>query len=499
MSKDIKNNEIYDFSSERVVISYILQQGSKALADIGASLTKDDFYSERNQSIIAIAEKILSESDQRSITIDNVLTTAKELNLHKLVGTNKEDIEYIKLCKQSVVNTEEISSFVKKVKYWSVIRGLRARYENGLDRIEHLTGQESLSDILEGAEKDIFDFVPDLLNKDDIVNLGEFSEKYIDYLAKNPVIIPGLPSGYPRWDKCIGGGLRRGTVNVICARPKVGKSSWCLNIAHNLVKQKIPVLYLDTELNKEVQAVRFTSLTSRVEQGLIETGQFTKNEEYKQAVYTKLKENAQLPFTLVNVSGKSPSEMLSTMRRWISQNVGRDSNGKTKDCLVILDYLKLMDSSELGNLQEYQYIGDVMTKFHNFAVKYDVPILSALQLNRDGINKDDTSGASISDRISWLCSNMSFLKLKTDEDYASGDDKKNGDRKIIVIVTRFGAGMDPSNEYINVRSNLQYCEFLEGRFNYEVKAEKQQLVPDEDDEDFIGNLDDKETKQELIL
>jgi len=58
----------------------------------------------------------------------------------------------------------------------------------------------------------------------------------------------GIPTGFPRYDSCIGGGFRRGTVNVVGARPKVGKSTFCLNVAKNVSFAGIPVLYLDTEM-----------------------------------------------------------------------------------------------------------------------------------------------------------------------------------------------------------------------------------------------------------
>ena len=46
----------------------------------------------------------------------------------------------------------------------------------------------------------------------------------------------------------IGGGLRRGTVNVIGARPKTGKTLLAQNMGMNIAKQGVPVLDLDTEM-----------------------------------------------------------------------------------------------------------------------------------------------------------------------------------------------------------------------------------------------------------
>ena len=79
------------------------------------------------------------------------------------------------------------------------------------------------------------------------------------------------------------------------------------------------------------------------------------------------------------------------MRKWIYQHVGFDENGQTKDCLIVYDYLKLMGSESISSaMQEYQVLGFQITKLHNFMVKYDVPCLSFVQLNRDGITREST-------------------------------------------------------------------------------------------------------------
>lgn len=43
----------------------------------------------------------------------------------------------------------------------------------------------------------------------------------MDFLInKETVDQIGIPTGFPLWDKAIGGGLRRGTISVISARSK---------------------------------------------------------------------------------------------------------------------------------------------------------------------------------------------------------------------------------------------------------------------------------------
>jgi len=374
--------------------------------------------------------------------------------------------------------------FARQVKFWSLCRSLKKKLESGIKSIGDLSGSESIVDVASTVESSVFEFIPEVTSENDLVQIGQFAEGHIKYLAENPVKSAGIPTGYPRYDQTIGGGYRRGTVNVVGARPKVGKSTFCLNVAANMAKQGIPVLYLDTEMKKETQSVKWVSLHSGVDQQSIETGQFSQKENLKFSIDQALSAIKTMPFYHISIAGKKPEEIMSIARRWISSVVGRDEGGNTKDCLIMLDYLKTMDLADVGDFQEYQYLGDFITKLHNFAVKNDVPVLATVQLNRDGISKEDSSVVSGSDRILWLCSSLAYLKKKTDEDVAAGDSKANGDRKLIVIDTRYGGGMDASSEYINIVSNLERSEMVEGKFNFEILESGNNINQDDDEDDI---------------
>jgi hypothetical protein len=165
------------------------------------------------------------------------------------------------------------------------------------------------------------------------------------------------------------------------------------------------------------------------------------------------------------VAGFSHHKIISVAKKWLLKDVGLDENGKFKDCLIILDYLKTMDLKEKGNDQEYQYLGQIATDLHNFAAQYDVPVLTFVQLNRDGIDREDSGVVSGSDRILWLCTSLSIIKKKTDEDRINDPDI-NGDRKLIVIAARYGSGLR-DKEYINLFAEPEKGIVREGKSNLE--------------------------------
>ena len=55
----------------------------------------------------------------------------------------------------------------------------------------------------------------------------------------------------------------------------------------------------------------------------------------------------------------------------------------------------MSSNSITNNIQEYQALGFQITSLHNLCVKLDIPCLSFVQLNRDGITKESTDAVRL--------------------------------------------------------------------------------------------------------
>lgn len=267
----------------------------------------------------------------------------------------------------------------------------------------------------------------------------------------------------------------------------VTHNSWFgANIAINVNKQNIPVLILDLELNKEDQLPRILANIAGVTVNSIEKAEFANNAKLKDKLEKGLEEFDKYPLYHVEVGGMSFEEILSTCRRWITRYVGFDKNGKTNPALIIYDYLDIHDASELSNMQETQVLGLYMTGLENFASQYEIPFMVLAQTNRDGISQETSNIVAGSDRIGRKCANLSVLKYKSEEEIkADGPDL--GNRKLVVIATRFGAGHS-GGEYVHIGSNLRFGKFVElgakvaegpGKFTNKVKKKPEFEVDSE--------------------
>jgi replicative DNA helicase len=344
-----------------------------------------------------------------------------------------------------------------KLKKLEIAATLYHTVESSQTALRKIDGSESFSQITGIIENPLNEVIAGFnsTNEGGPVHLGSIAGPLIDKWFSNPVKQVGLSTGFPIFDKSIGGGMRRGTVNLIASRVKQGKSSWSVNVGLNVSKTSVKVLYLDTEMSDEDQLARCLGNLTGVHSTLIQTGQV--NKEQSQLVFKARDELQKIPFTRASIVGMPFEDIVAIIRRWLLKDVGKDSSGVTKDCLVIYDYFKLMDAGILKDMQEYQAIGFQMNTLHNLFTKYNAPCLSFVQLNRDGISKEDTSVLSQSDRLGWLSDNVSIWKQKSDDELTMDPETTH---KMVPVVQRHGNQLE-DGEYITYKFNKQACQIQE--------------------------------------
>lgn len=462
MAKQSPDAKLQDSGIEVSVLAGILGHGPDCFLDVLDILSASDFYWRHNQNIFSLLQYLVEEKSVKSFDVPSILSASHEKSC--VIIKDNDPAEYLESIFDHKALSHENTLKLAVVLYkLSLARdGVKCIF-SAKDDLVTITGQEGINDIIAMIEEPIFTFTSKTIKQN--VGIQPICDGFIETLkalAETPQDMVGIPTGYPKWDTAIGGGLRRGTVNVVGARAKVGKSFWCINVARNVAENNIPVLYLDTELSRLVQMHRLTSLVTNVDLEQIETGKFSKVLVDKTAIW-KLRDHIQkLPISHCSIAGQNVKSAISFARRWLSKYVGIDNNGQANPCLLIYDYLKLTDSSDIkNNIQEHQLLGFLISALHDFAIQWGIPILATVQLNRKGVDGEGGQFAAGSDRFLWLGSNFSILKNKSPKELAE-DPPSNGTKKLIVTDTRFGSGMD-DGEYVNIIDNLNVAKFQEGK------------------------------------
>jgi replicative DNA helicase len=477
------NMILSDPSAERAVLAGIFSFGDKGYLEISDIISDTSFTIDSNAIIYKCVKQLCDNNSK--IDIASIYSVSEDLGLSHILS-KKEEAQHLRAIIDFPVSFENLRKFAAKIRKLEIARLLRKQLELAQDKILEVNGSESIGSILGIAEDTIFNFTNLLNDNEDAPELiGQNIEEYIQNLIDNPIDQIGIPTGFPIYDKAIGGGLRKGTINVIAARPKVGKTLLSDNIGYHIAhKLKIPVLNMDTEMNKKDHINRILAMMTEVNLNDIETGKFSQNPDQNHKIIQATKELKDMTIHHKSIAGKPFEDQLSIMKRWLVKEVGLNDDGTAKDCVIFYDYLKLMDTSGMTqDLKEYQVLGFMMTSLHNFAVKYQIPIVAFIQLNRDGITKESTDTASGSDRIIWLCSNFTIFKRKSDEEIAE-DGVNNGNRKLVPLISRHGGGLD-DNDYINCNMKGWCAKITEGKTRLELVDNNQTQ-----DEGFIVDDDD---------
>lgn len=458
-------DKLSDVGSERAVLAGLLQHGLDGYLQISNIISSDTFSNPNNKMIYKCIEQIMS--NDQSIDLASILSAAKSLKFDEIINT-KQELKYIKSLFDFPINKDNVFNFaiqIKKFEFARKIKYLTAKIGQDVDKVD---GTESINDIVQILENPVTDFLREDDGGETPSKIGHKVEDYIDYLENNKCDIIGIPTGFSKFDEAIGGGLRRKCVDLIAARPKVGKSVFADNVALNVSSLGIPVLVLDTEMSKEDHLNRLLANISGVPINEVATGKFAEDEEKQKKIKDAMAKLSTIPYSYISVAGKPFENILNLIRRWVMQEVKIGSNGKTNECLIIYDYLKLMSSESItNNVQEYQALGFQITSLHNLCVKMDIPCLSFVQLNRDGITKESTDAVSGSDRLIWLCTSFTIFKSKSTEELAE-DGPNAGNRKLVPIVTRHGAGLN-DGDYINMQMVGSHSKLIELRTRNDMK------------------------------
>ena len=255
------NLNLSDVGSERAVLAGLFAYGLESYVEISDFLTHNSFSHRNNQVIYKCVEKILQS--EAHVDLPAILSASEQLNLSEVIQTSQE-LEYIRDLMEYPVKQENVPHFAAQIKKFELARKAR-RIANKISKdIEDINGDETIDEIISLIESPITEFLRDDEVGQKPEKLGDDIDEYLEFLIENKCDQIGLSSGFPRFDAVVGGGLRRKCVDLVSARPGVGKSVFADNVALHNARKGIPVLMLDTEMSKEDHLNRIISNISGI-------------------------------------------------------------------------------------------------------------------------------------------------------------------------------------------------------------------------------------------
>jgi len=183
---------------------------------------------------------------------------------------------------------------------------------------------------------------------------------------------------------------------------------------------KKPVLYIDTELTFSEWQTRAIAKLSKVKERDVKHGGW--NEEQLRRIQYAGKSMEEGRFYHKYMPGYSVEKVVALCKKYkIKEDIG----------LIIFDYIKEPDLSTAdANRKEHQLLGDITTKLKDLAGILDVPVLTAVQLNRNNDIAD-------SDRIARYGDIIAMWGTRTEDERAMGG-TECGNYKLHITDTRRG-------------------------------------------------------------
>ena len=359
----IKQIMPHSLEAERAVIGSMLMDAD-AIPSANDILNDTDFYNKQYGTLFEAMIQLHNEGRSSD------LITLKAKLEESGVPSEVISLDFIRDIIAGVPTSANVKEYANIVYEKAVLRNL-IRTTNDITN-QVYSGKDKLEDVLEMAEKKVFEVVQKRGTSDIVpvrqVVLNVLAE--IESAAQTRGTITGLPTGFIDLDNQLSG-LQPSDFILIAARPSVGKTAFVLNITeHMALKKNISVAIFSLEMSKEQLISRVVAQHSMVDSMKMRVGNLNDTEWGKIMETSDIIANAGI--YIDDTPGISIGELRSKCRK-LSIEKGID--------IVIIDYLQLMSGSGKSPSRE-QEISEISRSLKGIARELNVPVIALSQLNR---------------------------------------------------------------------------------------------------------------------
>ncbi len=358
----------HNLEVERAVLSSMLRDpaycGSKAVELLGGSGT---FYSQVHREIFAAYMRLYNAS------ADSIDVLALSAELQK---TGKLDIcgglPALAELENAIASTYNFDSLCTRLRDLATLRNMINVCSDAIRKC--YDGEKDAADLVNEIENDIYKVRGDSDNtsivpfRDSVVNAFEHIRRIINKEEE-----PGIMTGFPDLDKMTGG-LKRGEMFVVAARPSIGKTALALNIIRNIIMKSTPksVVLFSLEMTDEQISTRLICTEADISERNFRDGSFNNKQDFLRLT-TAVGNLRKAPFFIDPTGGLTIAELRAKARRMKIQH---------KIDLIVIDYLQLMQGSGHEESRQRE-VSEISSGIKSLAKELQIPIMVLAQLNRE--------------------------------------------------------------------------------------------------------------------
>jgi replicative DNA helicase len=321
------------------------------------------FYREAHRRLF---RAMLALTEQR-VVIDHITLRDELLRRGELETAG--GLEYLAELVDAVPTAANIEFHAKIVKDKAILRRL-IETSTGIIT-EAYDGHSTANDLLDSAEAKIFQ-ISQQRGDEGFTRIKEMlwpTMERIETLQRSGKAITGVPSGFADLDEMTSG-FQPSELIIVAARPSMGKTAFCLNVATQAAVDGFGVAVFSLEMSKEALVQRMLCAEARVDSQAVRRGTL------RDPDFTRLARAAGIlqscPVWIDDTPSLSLLEMRSKARRLKVENDVR---------MVVVDYLQLMRSPEYAE-NRVQEVSDISRSLKGLARELKIPVIALSQLSR---------------------------------------------------------------------------------------------------------------------
>ena len=363
----------YNLDAEASLLGAMMLDETPIGLAIEKELQPKDFYKPAHQDIFDAIKSLASAAQ----AVDPV-TVSEELRRTQML----EEVGGLNALLELMNSTPAISSagrYIQIIKDTSTLRRL-IKAATDIANLGY-SPPADVRDAIDQAEQIVFNLGDEQMT-DTLQKLHDLTGKATEilearYEAKQE--ITGVPTGYYELDRLLSG-LQPGTLNIIGARPAMGKSAFALGMAVNCAKKTgRPVMFFSLEMGATELTQRILSAEAQVESDRLRTGDLSDSDWSKIVTATG---RLDIPLYIDDTSQITVMQIRQKLRRVTMTE-------PTKPALVIVDYLQLMGSGSNRVENRQLEISEISRGLKLLAREFSIPVVALSQLSRGLESRSD--------------------------------------------------------------------------------------------------------------